>query len=386
MDKIAIITATRAEYGLLLPLIRQLKKYQCDTLKIEIIVTGTHLSEEYGHTVNEIVQDGIVIDEKVEIPVNSMDAIQISHNQAVTLELFSKLFDCRKYSSIVILGDRYEMLSVAIAAANTRTPIFHIAGGDTTEGAMDEWIRHAITKMSYLHFVTNEESGRRVAQLGESPDRIFNYGSLGIDNILQAVNMSKDEALQSIGLEDCKYAICTYHPVTMEGNSVDEQIEAFLEAIERRDDMVFIVTKSNADEGGARINELLDKAENEINNLHVYTSLGMKRYLNLMQYAEFVMGNSSSGLYETPSFGIPTINIGNRQRGRLQCESVINCDTDTESIIKAIAIAENGEFRKKCTTVVSPYGEGNSAEKIASKIVEVIRNGNIDLKKTFYDI
>ena len=386
MKKIAVVTSTRAEFGLLMPVIQSLREYENNELKIEVVVTGTHLSDEYGHTIDEIYRNDIRVDETVEIPVGSNDANDISHNQAITLEKFTGLFMEKKYKGIVILGDRYEMLAIAIAAGNTHTPIFHLCGGDTTEGALDEWIRHSITKMSYLHFPSNTESYERIIQLGEDPGRVFNYGSTSIDNIIKLSSMPKPDALKSIGLEECRYAVCTYHPVTMDDGDVDELIHNFLEAIKHTPEIEFIVTKSNADQGGAHINELLDAAQEDINNLHVYTSLGVVRYLSLMKSAEFVLGNSSSGIIETPAFGIPTINIGDRQRGRLQSESIINCSTDSESIEVAIQKAMDSEFKKICKSVISPYGDGHAAEHIASKIVEVVNEDKIDLKKKFFNI
>ena len=261
MKKIAVITSTRAEYGLLSPVIAELRKYESDEFRTELVVTGTHLSEAYGMTVNEIEKDGMRIDHRIIIPLQSETEADISNDQAETLVKFTDLFAAEKYDAIVILGDRYEMLAIAIAAGNTRTPIFHLCGGDTTEGAMDEWIRHCITKISYLHFTTNEDSRRRVIQLGEDPERVFNFGSTSIDNILTVADMSREEALKSVGLENCRYAVCTYHPVTMEGGDVDKQMVQFLGAIEAFPELEFIVTKSNADQGGARINELLDKAD-----------------------------------------------------------------------------------------------------------------------------
>ena len=385
MKKIAVITSTRAEFGLLMPVIKKLKLYETVNLKIEVVVTGTHLYQQYGYTINEIENAGFKIDHKIKIPVDSESELDISKNQADALVKFTELFLKEKYAGIIILGDRYEILSVAIAAGNTHTPIFHLCGGDTTEGAVDEWIRHSITKMSYLHFPTNEESYQRILQLGENPDRVFNYGSTSIDNIMNQASMSKAEALESIGLCECRYAVCTYHPVTME-TMVKNQIVAFLSAISKKPDIQFIVTKSNADQGGAYINTILDKAESKIENLHVFTSLGVKRYLSLMKYAEFVLGNSSSGIVETPAFKIPTVNIGDRQRGRLQSESIINCDSGEKDILSAIEKAMDPEFKAVCEKVISPYGNGYAAEQIAKKVVEVVSAGNIDLKKKFYDL
>ena len=386
MKKIAVITATRAEYGLLSPVIRELRARENEDFRAELVVTGTHLSDAYGYTVQEIEKDGFRIDHRIYIPVKSDSEIDISENQANALVQFSRLFFENKYDAVLVLGDRYETLAIAIAAGNTRTPVFHMCGGDTTEGALDEWIRHSITKISYLHFVTNSDSRRRVIQLGEDPDRVFNYGSTSIDNILRITNMTKEEALDSIGLADCRYALCTYHPVTMEDVSVDYQIESFLDAIQAFPELTFIVTKSNADQGGARINELLDAAAEKIDNLAVFTSLGARRYLSLMKYAEFVLGNSSSGIIETPSFHIPTVNIGDRQRGRLQAANIINCGTGRDDIIKGIKKAMSRDFALECSKVSSPYGDGMSAKKIASKIVETVYAESIDLKKEFYDI
>lgn len=383
MKRIAVVTATRAEYGLLSPLIKKLRKSEDDGFKVELIVSGTHLSEEYGKTIEEIDDR---IDYEIRIPVRSDSENAISENQAEALVKFTHHFGGRRYDAIILLGDRYETLAVAIAAGNTKTPIFHLCGGDTTEGAIDEWIRHSITKMSYLHFVTNEDSRRRVIQLGESPDRVFNYGLTGIDNILTKADMIKEEALNSVGFEDCRYALCTYHPVTMDGSGVDEKIRNFLDAIKAFPEIRFIVTKSNADQGGARINKLLDDAADSISNLSVFSSLGVRRYLSLMKYAEFVLGNSSSGILETPAFQVPTVNIGDRQRGRLQSESVINCGERQEDIINAIRVAMSDDHKKVCKAVISPYGDGHASERIAAKVIEVVQNGNIDLKKKFYDL
>lgn len=386
MRKIAVVTATRAEYGLLSCVIKELHKYENNEFKVHLIVTGTHLSEKYGNTINEIIKDGYSIEHQIQIPVDSENDLSISKNQAETLIKFTELFGNEKYEAVVLLGDRYETLAIAIAAGNTHTPIFHLCGGDTTEGAIDEWIRHSISKMGYLHFVTNKESEKRVIQLGEAPERVFNYGSTSIDNILNVATMSKLEVLSSIDMDECNYALCTYHPVTLEACDVESQIYQFLEVIKEFPQLEFIVTKSNADQGGARINEILDLEEKNISNLHVFTSLGIKRYLSLMKYSEFVIGNSSSGIIEAPAFKVPTINIGDRQKGRLQSDSIINCKSDVQSICDAIKIAYSAEFREKCKTIENPYGDGNAAVNIAKKCVEVVSEESINLKKKFYDM
>ena len=384
MKKIAVVTTTRAEYGLLAPIIKRLRDFENPDLKVELIVSGTHLYEEFGMTVNEIKAQSVRIDHEVLIPVNSYGAVDISNNQAVALGKFAQLFSKEKYSALLILGDRYEMLAVAIAASNARIPIFHISGGDVTEGALDDCIRHAITKMSYLHFTTNEESRKRVIQLGEEPDRVFNYGSTSIDNVLNMATMSKKEAMDSVGIKRELYVLCTYHPVTLESGNIKENMDNFLAAIKSFDNIDFIVTKSNADQGGEEINRILDEADIEIQNLYVYSSLGVKRYLSLMKYAQFVLGNSSSGIVEAPAFHIPTVNIGDRQRGRLQAESIINCNSDYSSIVTAIEKALSVEMKNICKTINSPYGDGHSAKRVVKKIIEAIGRP-IDLKKKFFD-
>lgn len=386
MKKIAVVTATRAEYGLLSPIIKELRKYESTDLQVNLIVTGTHLSDLFGATVHEIENDNVRIDYRIPISVSTDTELDISKNQADVLIKFTEHFIEKRYDAVIIFGDRYEALSIAIAAGNSRTPIFHISGGDTTEGALDEWMRHSITKMSCLHFVTNEDSKSRVIQLGEDPHYVYNYGSTSIDNILHMHDISKKDALFEIGLKECKYAICTYHPVTMDMEGVERQISNFIKAISYFPNIRFIVTKSNADQGGSKINKMLDEAEKKINNLSVYTSLGIQKYLSLMKHAELVLGNSSSGIVEAPAFRVPTVNIGDRQRGRLQSGSVINCGDTVTNIVEAVKIALSDEHRKKCLHVISPYGDGQAAEKIAKKAVETVLTGRIDLKKRFYDL
>lgn len=386
MKKIAVVTSTRAEYGLLLPVIAELRKHESQNLRILLVVTGTHLSQDYGMTIDEIKSSGARIDFVVPVSVKSETEHDISLNQAETLVKFSDLFLKEKFSAVILLGDRYETLAEAIAAGNTGTPIFHLYGGDTTEGANDEWIRHAITKISYLHFASNEQSRQRIIQLGEAPERVFNYGSTSIDNVLKFSDIPKDKALQAIGLSPCNYALCTYHPVTAEHCGVDEMISDFIEALKAFPEITFVITKSNADHGGARINELLDSAAETTANVHVFASLGVQLYLSLMKHAEFVLGNSSSGIIETPALHIPTVNIGDRQRGRLQAGSIINSKADTKSIISAIHKAMTSEHKALCINSTSPYGFGNSAVKIAERIIDAVSENNIDLKKKFYNL
>jgi len=383
MKSVAIVTSTRAEYGLLSPVIKKIRRHECIDFKVDLIVTGTHLSPEFGMTVDEIDDR---IDFSVKVSTNSFTALDIAKNQSEYLTEFTRIFSDKSYSAVILLGDRYEILSVAIAAGLTHTPIFHMCGGDTTEGAIDEWIRHSITKMSFLHFVTNEDSRKRVIQLGESPKRVFNYGSTSVENILNKADMSREEALKSVGLAECDYALCTYHPVTMEDDLIYEQLENFFSAIGKFPSLHFIITKSNADLGGERINHILDEITNKKSNIHVFSSLGVRRYLSLMRYSKFVIGNSSSGIIEAPCMHIPTVDIGDRQKGRALSESIINCGTSSKDIESAIKKAMSRKFTEMCKTIECPYGDGCTSEKISKKVIEVLKNESIELKKTFYDL
>jgi len=385
MKNIGIVTSTRAEYGLLLPLIRELRKHENDELRVSLIVTGTHLFEKHGMTVAEIEASGERIDERIQVSIATDTPVDISKTQSEVLLKFTELFYDRLYDAICILGDRYEMQMVAIAACNTKTPIFHLCGGDTTEGAIDESIRHSITKMSFLHFVTNADSEHRVIQLGENPKRVYNVGSTSIDNILGMPLMGREEALESVGLSECEYAICTYHPVTLEAQDIEKDVMEFINAIEGNPDTEYIVTKANADMGGDQVNDILDREAKRVNNLHVFTSLGVKRYLSLMKYAKYVMGNSSSGIIETPAFHITTINIGDRQKGRLQSDSIINCGTTSGEICEAIKQAESVEMINRSKNAKCPYGDGHAAERMTDVILTTLKQP-IDLKKQFYNL
>lgn len=385
MKELAIVTSTRAEYGLLKPIINFLRKYENDEFKCSLIVTGTHLSNKHGLTINEIKEDGLRIDHIIEINLENDNPIDIGVNIATAIVNFSKLFYESSFERLLILGDRYEIFATAIAAINNRMQILHLYGGDTTEGALDEVYRHSITKMSYYHFVSNEESYRRVIQLGESPTRVFNYGSTGIDNILNLEMYDKEYLSVNLGLDIKKdIALVTYHPTTMQNECLME-ISFLIEALKMFSNIEFVITKSNSDQGGDLINSQLIEATKVYKNLHLFDSLGVKKYLSVMKISKFVIGNSSSGLLETPSFGIPTINIGDRQKGRLQCRSIINSDNSTLSIVNAINSALDSNFSQLCKTVVNPYGQGDSGEKIAIKVLDILRE-DIVISKAFYGV
>lgn len=387
MNKIAVITSTRAEYGLLQPVVREFRKHESADLQVCLVVTGTHLSKEHGYTVAEIEEAGDRIDFKIPTGVGSGSASDIAKNEADTVVKFTELFEREKFSAVVVLGDRYEILMVALAAVNTSTPIFHISGGDTTEGAADECFRHSISKMSYLHFPTNEDSRRRIIQLGEAPERVFNVGATGVDNILNYPLVDSASVLGELGVPTGKYAICTYHPVTIgeDDSALEKDMEELIGALCEYPEISFVVTKANSDLGGAKINEIWEKAAAIHSNIHLFASLGMKRYLSLLKDAQFMIGNSSSGLIEAPAMHVPTINIGDRQRGRLQAESVVNCGTSVDEISGAIRRALSSEMKEIAAKASCPFGDGHAAERIVEQSLKALEKG-IDLRKSFNDI
>lgn len=382
---ISILTATRAEYGLLKPIITKMKLVQ--EFDVRIVVTGMHLSSAFGLTYNEIEQDGFIIDKKIEILQDTDTSVAISKTMGSALIGFSEYFEELKPDILIVLGDRYETLAVCCAAMNMRIPIAHLYGGETTEGAIDESVRHAITKMSHLHFTSTEEYRKRVIQLGESPDRVFQVGAIGIENILKTELLSKMELEENLEFKlDKPFAVVTFHPVTLEENNVKEQFEELLTTCDMHKELNYIFTKANADANGRIINELIDEYVKEHDNTIAFVSLGMLRYLSTLRYCAMVIGNSSSGLIEAPSFGIPTINIGDRQKGRLQSDSVINCSTEVTEINKAIELAQSSEFCEKARKTINPYGDGNSSDKIVNVIKNYVLIDKIKLKKQFYNI
>lgn len=382
---ISVLTATRAEYGLLKPVITKL--LECNELDVRIVATGMHLSIKYGLTYKEIEEDGFVIDKKIDILEESNTESSISKSMGTALIKFSDYFDELKPNLLIVLGDRYETLAVCCAAMNARIPIAHLYGGETTEGAVDEAIRHAITKMSYLHFTSISEYRKRVIQLGESPDRVFQVGALGIENILKTNLLSKEELEKSIQFKlNQPYAVVTFHPVTLENNTVKEQFQNLLCALDQHQELKYILTKANADANGEVINAMIDEYASKHHNVIAYPSLGMLRYLSALKYCKMVIGNSSSGIIEAPSFGIPTINIGDRQKGRTQSDSVINCTVSSQDISVAINLALSDEFIKSASNTINPYGDGYTSDRIVNIIREYVLENKINLKKRFYDI
>lgn len=383
MKRIAVITSTRADYGLLYPIIKEFRTHESKSFQLALIVTGTHLAANYGHTINEILEDNIRVDYTIKCSVNSKTENDIAENISDTIKKFTALFISEKFDFILILGDRYEILGTAISAMICRIPIFHISGGDTTEGAIDESIRHAITKMSLCHFTTNEISRKRVIQMGEDPQRVYNVGSTSVDNILREQLLDKKDALKSIGLDDCKFIICTYHPVTLDRSSALNDIKILITVLEQLN-IDIIVTKSNSDLGGEEINQYLDKISESHKKIHVYSSLGRLRYLSLMKWAECIIGNSSSGIVEAPALKVMTINIGDRQKGRLQSVSVINAKMEKDDLNKKIKFALSSEGKQLALSAQNPYGKGDSAKQIVDISFKWLEK-DLDLKKEFRD-
>jgi GDP/UDP-N,N'-diacetylbacillosamine 2-epimerase (hydrolysing) len=385
--QICVLTTTRADYGIFRPL---LSAFSADAdLELRLAVSGTHLSEAFGMTVREIEADGFPIDAKIPILQRETDSsFGISCAMARAVEGFGAYFQERRPDLLVVLGDRYEAFAVCAAAVNACIPIAHLYGGETTEGAMDECFRHCITKMSYLHFTSTEAYRKRVIQLGESPARVFAVGGLSVENALHTDFLLPEQLESDLAfpLFSKPYVVTTFHPVTLEPGSAERQVEEMLAALAERTDLNFLITKSNADIGGQGINERLEDFAKRASHCHVVASLGMRRYMSALKYACCVLGNSSSGLTEAPSFGIPTVNIGNRQRGRIQAESVINCGPEKDEILRALERACSPDFRKTAAGAVNPHGGRNTAEEICKMIKDTLRSGEIDLKKKFYDI
>ncbi|MEH2951663.1 UDP-N-acetylglucosamine 2-epimerase [Candidatus Merdisoma sp. JLR.KK011] len=382
---ICVVTATRAEYGLLSPIIKKLEKDQ--DFRLSVAVTGMHLSPEFGLTYQEIERDGIHIEKKIEILLSADTPAAISKSMGLAMIGFADYFAEAKPDAVMLLGDRYETLAVACAAMNEQIPIIHLHGGETTEGLIDEAVRHSITKMSYLHFTSTESYRRRVIQMGEEPDRVFNVGAAGVENVHNAEFLSLSDLEKSIGCRlGSRYAVGTFHPVTLENATAESQMMELLKALDRNSDITYLFTKANADADGRVINELLEDYAKKHDNFVLVDSLGMRRYLTALKYALFVIGNSSSGLIEAPSFHIPTINIGDRQKGRIAGDTVIQCAPETDAVDKAVKKALSEEFRKKTADAANPYGDGNTSDKIIEIVRSFILNNKVNIKKKFYDI
>ena len=383
MNNICVVTGTRAEYGLLRPLMKKIDK--AEDLALKIVVTGMHLSPEFGLTYHEIEEDGFCIDERIEMLLSADTNGSILKSMGVEIIGFADYFSRNQIDMIILLGDRYEIFVAATAALFYGIPIAHIHGGETTEGAIDEALRHSITKMSNLHFASTEAYRRRIVQLGEQPDCVYNVGSLGIENIKNLPLLEKKEVEEYLGLEmDCPVIMVTFHPVTLEDFTAKQQMDNLLCALDVFDDCKLIFTKSNSDAGGRVINQLIDKyVITHPERCVAVTSMGQKRYFSTLKYCAMAVGNSSSGIIEVPSFHIPTVNIGDRQRGRICAESVIQSGNETKDIICAIRQAFHMKENMKNTD--NPYEREETVETIINTIRWHLKKG-IKRKKHFYDM
>ena len=382
--KICVVTSTRAEYGILKPLLAEI--YADDSLILQLVVTGTHLSEKYGATYTEIEADGFTIDAKITMNLDNDSNVTLSLAMAQLQSDITKTFSELKPDIIVILGDRYEILSVATVAMMLHIPLAHIHGGELTEGAMDDSIRHAVTKLSHLHFTSTQEYAQRVTQLGEQPKRVFNVGSLAVEQIKKLPLLSKKELEKSLAFKfGKKNILVTYHPETLSELLPQEQFQELLNALDELKDTKIIFTNANADSGGAIINTMIeDYIQKNSDKAVAFNSLGQLRYFSTIKYVDAVVGNSSSGILEVPSFHKPTINIGERQKGRTQPKSIVNAKLSQDDIKKAIYKAYDEDFLQIIKDVRNPY----ELEGTSIKIKKVLQNEAIDsiLQKKFYDI
>ena len=386
MRKICVITGTRAEFGLLSGLMRLIQHSEKTTL--QVVVTNMHLSDRYGNTYREIEDAGFAIDYKIPIldknaPDDSAATIKA---MAQALAGFAEAYDALHPDLIVVLGDRFEILCAVEAALIKQIPVAHIHGGELTFGAYDDAIRHSITKMSHLHFTSTEAYKKRVIQLGEEPERVINVGALGVENIKHVSLMTKEEVEEDLNFEvGDKTLLITYHPVTLSDSDPIEDINALFEALNEHPDLRVIFTMPNSDTGGQVIaDEIEHYAEEHKDKVRAYKSLGMRRYLSVMKYCAAVVGNSSSGIIETPSFHIPTLNIGSRQYGRLAADSVHNCATNKESISLGIDYILSDKFREIAVNTTNPYEKEGTAQEIFDVISTFPLEGII--KKQFYDL
>lgn len=384
--KICVVTGTRAEYGLLRNLLLKLR--DTENVKLDLVVTGSHLSDQFGNTQEEIVKDGFDDYIRIAIPLEDDSKEGMAVSTGIAVQKFAELFKGYKPDIIIVLGDRFEILAAVIAAHIIGISVAHIAGGDVTEGAVDDAIRHCITKMSQLHFPGCEQSAKRIVQMGEEPDRVFNVGEPGVENCLNLKLMSRNELSENLNFAiNCHdYSVVTFHPVTMENNTAIEQVYQLIHAMDDQKGMFYIITMANADAGGRVINEIWQKEGKKRENWLVVPSLGVLRYLSAVKYAKLVIGNSSSGVIEVPALGTPTINIGDRQKGRMMAESVIQCDPAQDQINLAIQKGMTPKFQKMAKNIKSPFGDGTTSSQIVQIVLDYLRHKNETNEKHFFDI
>jgi GDP/UDP-N,N'-diacetylbacillosamine 2-epimerase (hydrolysing) len=381
--KVCVVTGTRAEYGLLRWVMEGIRR--APDLELQLIATGMHLSPEFGLTYREIERDGFIIDRKVEMLLSSDTPTGVAKSMGLGMISFGEALHQLQPDLMLVLGDRFEVFSAVAAAMLARIPVAHLHGGEATEGVIDEPIRHSITKMSHLHFVAAEEYRKRVIQLGEQPDRVFLVGGLGIDNIKNLTLLDRAALETSLEFElGPRNLLVTFHPVTLEDATSHQQMAELLEALGQLENTHLIFTMPNADTDSRVLFDLVEQFVAEHGNARAYTSLGQVRYLSCIRHVDGVVGNSSSGLAEVPSFGKGTINIGDRQRGRLKAESVIDCTPESTAIAAAIAKLYSPEFQAMLKTVRNPYGDGGASDRVVATLAKVPLEGIV--KKRFFDL
>jgi len=382
--KVCVVTGTRAEFGLLRWLMQEIQNQP--ELELQVVATGMHLSPEFGSTWHEIEDAGFAINARVEMLLSADSNTAVTKSMGLGVIGFADAYERLQPDIVLVLGDRFEIFAAASAALIAGIPIAHLHGGETTEGAFDEAIRHSITKMSHLHFVAADEYRRRVIQLGEQPERVFNVGGMGIDAIKRIKLLSREELEKSLDFHlGEKNLLITFHPVTLEGGgSSAAQMAELLTALDELDDTQLIFTMPNADTGGRKLSAMVSEFVERHSNACVFTSLGQLRYFSCLAQIDGVVGNSSSGLAEAPSFGIGTINIGDRQKGRLKADSVIDCQPNSQDILKALGHLYSPEFQQTLKSVKNPYGAGGASGTIA-KILADYPLEKI-LKKRFYNL
>ena len=376
--KIHLVTGSRADYGLWYWLYRALK--ESASYEVGFIVTGAHLDLKFGGTIDQLVKDQVTIDEKIPCDLRENSRLQVAAAMGEVTKGVARYLEKSNPDALFILGDRYEMFAAAQAATIMGVPLVHFFGGDVTEGAFDDAMRHAMTKMSHLHFVSHQEAADRVLQMGENPQTVFNVGSLGIDGIVKFPKMNRQDLEKDLGFQfRAKNLLVTFHPETISEQSPEEQVKPLLLALEKLPQTVgLIFTLSNADPGAVTVSEKIKDFAFTHDNAVAVASLGSSRYLSLMSIVNGVVGNSSSGIYEAPSFKVGTVNIGGRQKGRLAAESVLHVSNEVDAIESGIHQILDQKFE----SVTNPYGDGNAAEKIV-EILEKITDFKSLLRKTF---
>ena len=389
MRKVCVFTGTRGEFGLLRWVMQGIQ--DSPDLILQIVATGMHLSPEFGMTIQEIRDDGFQPDETVEILLSGDTSTAVCKSMGLGLISYGEAIQRLQPDMILVLGDRFETFCMAAAAHVCRVPVAHIHGGETTQGAIDEAFRHSITKMSHLHFTSTEKYRQRVIQLGEHPDRVFNVGAIGIENIRRFSLLSKQELERDIGFVlGNRYLLVTFHPVSLEHSTAEDQFKKILKALDQvtsdsNELMKIVFTKANADTDGRIINRLIDDYVFEHSDKAIaFTSMGALKYLSAMKHASAVVGNSSSGIIEAPTFKVPTVDIGNRQRGRVKAPSTINCEPEVNTILNGIETVLSPAFIESLSNMPNPYERANTCSTIVGSLEKISLEGLIN--KTFYDI